>query len=78
MSLQTILQRYFNRDLSPNVQPTMRLEVGTHDPSRDNSKFRVSDAGKCRLMRYWKRQGKAEPWECKYCQYAPTCHAIVR
>ena len=26
--------------------------------SRDNSKFRVSDAGKCRLMRYWKRQGK--------------------
>ena len=45
MSLQTILQRYFNRDLSPNVQPTMRL---------------------------------AEPWECKYCQYAPTCHAIVR
>lgn len=26
--------------------------------ARDNSKFRVSDAGKCRLMRYWKRQGK--------------------
>lgn len=26
--------------------------------TRDNSKFRVSDAGKCRLMRYWKRQGK--------------------
>lgn len=25
---------------------------------RDNSKFRMSDAGKCRLMRYWKRQGK--------------------
>ena len=25
---------------------------------RDNSKFRVSDAGRCRLMRYWKRQGK--------------------
>jgi hypothetical protein len=26
--------------------------------ARDTSKFRVSDAGKCRLMRYWKRQGK--------------------
>jgi hypothetical protein len=25
---------------------------------RDNSKFRMSDAGKCHLMRYWKRQGK--------------------
>jgi CRISPR/Cas system-associated exonuclease Cas4 (RecB family) len=25
---------------------------------RDNSKFRVSDAGRCHLMRYWKRQGK--------------------
>jgi len=30
-----------------------------HDTDdRDHSKFRVSDAGKCRLMRYWKRQGK--------------------
>jgi len=30
-----------------------------HDTAaRDSSKFRVSDAGKCRLMRYWKRQGK--------------------
>jgi len=25
---------------------------------RDHSKFRVSDAGRCRLMRYWKRQDK--------------------
>lgn len=25
---------------------------------RDTSKFRMSDAGKCHLMRYWKRQGK--------------------
>jgi len=25
---------------------------------RDNSKFRVSDAGRCHRMRYWKRQGK--------------------
>ena len=30
----------------------------TDTDARDNSKFRVSDAGKCRLMRYWKRQGK--------------------
>ena len=36
-----------------------------HDTAeRDNSKFRVSDAGKCRLMRYWKRQGK--PMESHY------------
>lgn len=25
---------------------------------KDNSKFRVSDAGRCHLMRYWKRQGR--------------------
>ena len=25
---------------------------------RENGKFRVSDAGRCRLMRLWKRQGK--------------------
>jgi len=25
---------------------------------RENNKFRVSDAGRCRLMRFWKRQGK--------------------
>lgn len=25
---------------------------------RDNTKFRISDAGRCRLMRYWKRQGR--------------------
>lgn len=25
---------------------------------RDNSKFRISDAGKCHLYRYWKRAGK--------------------
>ncbi|MGD9125734.1 MAG: PD-(D/E)XK nuclease family protein [Planctomycetia bacterium] len=36
----------------------MTLTVGTHDPNRDNSKYRLSDAGRCRLMRYWKRQGK--------------------
>jgi CRISPR/Cas system-associated exonuclease Cas4 (RecB family) len=35
------------------------LQRQQHDTAeRDHSKFRVSDAGKCRLMRYWKRQGK--------------------
>jgi hypothetical protein len=35
-----------------------RQQHDTDARARDNSKFRVSDAGKCRLMRYWKRQGK--------------------
>ena len=26
--------------------------------AKDNSKFRVSDSGRCHLMRFWKRQGK--------------------
>lgn len=38
-------------------QAITRRQV-TDTAERDNSKFRVSDAGKCRLMRFWKRQGK--------------------
>lgn len=64
MSLQAILQRYFTRELPADFQPIIHLEVGTHDPTRDTSRFRVSDAGKCRLMRYWKRQGKpGQPYD---------------
>lgn len=31
------------------------------DEETDDRKFRVSDAGRCRLYRYWKRQGKERP-----------------
>lgn len=31
------------------------------DEEPDTRKFRVSDAGRCRLYRYWKRQGKDRP-----------------
>ena len=40
--------------INEHIQQRQVLDTET----RDNSKFRVSDAGKCRLMRYWKRQGK--------------------
>ena len=40
--------------INEQIQQRQVLDTET----RDNSKFRVSDAGKCRLMRYWKRQGK--------------------
>jgi CRISPR/Cas system-associated exonuclease Cas4 (RecB family) len=56
--LQTIMQDYLDTHPKPGEPPEIYLTVPTHDPDRDTSKFRVSDAGKCRLMRYWKRQGK--------------------
>lgn len=43
------------RDIVDQHCETRQREEGLE---RDNSKYRVSDAGKCRLMRYWKRQGK--------------------
>lgn len=55
--LQTIFYDYLISHPKPGEKPEITLSVPTHDPDRDNSKFRVSDAGKCRLMRYWKRQG---------------------
>jgi len=47
MDLTTILDAYC-------------AERQAHDTEERNAinKFRMSDAGKCRLMRYWKRQGK--------------------
>jgi hypothetical protein len=52
--LQQILANYFT-----TRQPkSFTLDVPAHDPDRDNSKFRVSDAGKCHRMRFWKRQGQ--------------------
>lgn len=56
--LQTLLHDFVTHYPAPNKPAQLDLTVGTHDPCRDTSKFRLSDAGKCRLMRYWKRQGK--------------------
>lgn len=56
--LETIVHDFANTYPKPGQPAQLDLTVGTHDPDRDNSKFRLSDAGKCRLMRYFKRQGK--------------------
>jgi hypothetical protein len=55
--LQPILEEYIQTFPGPDDKPEIALTVGTHDPNRDTSKFRLSDAGKCRLMRYNKRHG---------------------
>lgn len=55
--LQSIIHEYLQTHPKPGEPPMIHLDVPTHDPDRDHAKFRVSDAGKCRLMRYWKRQG---------------------
>jgi len=57
-NLQNILHEFVKEHPAPGGKPEIALTVGTHDPNRDNAKFRLSDAGKCRLMRYYKRQGK--------------------
>lgn len=56
--LQQLLHEFVTQYPGPNDPSQLELTVGTHDPTRDTTKFRLSDAGKCRLMRYWKRQGK--------------------
>jgi len=56
--IQYILHEFVTDFPRPGQPAQLELTVGTHDPNRDNSKFRLSDAGRCRLMRYWKRQGK--------------------
>lgn len=56
--IQSILHQFLQTYPQPGQPAQLELTVGTHDPDRDNSKFRLSDAGKCRLMRYFKRQGK--------------------
>jgi CRISPR/Cas system-associated exonuclease Cas4 (RecB family) len=56
--LQQILHDFVTQYPRPDEPATLDLTVGTHDPNRDTTKFRLSDAGKCRLMRYWKRQGR--------------------
>lgn len=56
--IQTILHTFVTTYPQPGQPAQLELSVGTHDPARDNSKFRLSDAGKCRLMRYFKRQGQ--------------------
>lgn len=54
--LQQILQRYFERTKDHTFD---LLCVGHHNPARDHTKFRASDAAKCHRMRYFKRQGLA-------------------
>jgi CRISPR/Cas system-associated exonuclease Cas4 (RecB family) len=56
--IQYILYQFVQTYPQPGQPAQLELTVGTHDPDRDNSKFRLSDAGKCRLMRYFKRQGQ--------------------
>lgn len=62
-TLQAILDEFVLTYPKPGQPAQLDVTVGTHDPNRDNSKFRLSDAGRCRLMRYYKRQGylKTEP-----------------
>ena len=57
--LQEILAHYFTRPPLGDEAASIILNVATHQPHRDTSKFRASDAGKCHRMRNWKRQGKA-------------------
>ncbi|MEM2963737.1 MAG: hypothetical protein QXN01_04560, partial [Candidatus Anstonellales archaeon] len=42
--LETIVDTYIAEKRAEQIRPL--------------DKFRVSDAGRCHLMRYWKRQGK--------------------
>lgn len=55
--LQHLIHEYLTTYPKPGEPPEITLTVPTHDPNRDHSKFRISDAGKCHLMRFWKRQG---------------------
>ena len=48
------------RILDQQIQSDYEALQTTHR-EWDTTKFRVSDAGRCRLMRYWKRQGKERP-----------------
>lgn len=56
--LQQLLHDFVTNYPGPDEPASLELTVGTHEPNRDTTKFRLSDAGKCRLMRYWKRHGK--------------------
>lgn len=56
--LQTILADYFRHPPQGDQAASIRLDVATHRTHPVHDKFRASDAGKCRRMRYWKRQGK--------------------
>lgn len=56
-TLELILSAFVQTYPHPGDKPELPLTIGTHDPDRDTSKFRLSDAGKCRLMRYLKRKG---------------------
>ena len=44
--------------LAELIAQSLNKNLNEEQRSQDYSKFRVSDAGRCHLMRYWKRQGK--------------------
>lgn len=53
--LQEIIDQYLASDRGRKIDLEIPIHIDNPDEDR---KFRMSDAGKCRLMRYWKRQGK--------------------
>lgn len=53
MDLTTIIHDYLRQDRGDLIH----LDIPIHQDARDTRKFRVSDAGRCRLMRTWERQG---------------------
>ena len=56
--IETILHEY----IQSNRGRTINLSIPIHqDGPSENRKFRMSDAGRCHLYRYWKRQGKEIP-----------------
>jgi hypothetical protein len=58
----TTIAEIINQFLQSDDRPTAHtLTMTIHfDEEPDKRKFRVSDAGRCRLYRYWKRQGKEQ------------------
>jgi len=56
--LTDIIKEYFHiRTVSGVFDFDLRIKIHVEYPFEDK-KFRMSDAGRCRLYRYWKRQGK--------------------
>jgi CRISPR/Cas system-associated exonuclease Cas4 (RecB family) len=57
----SIITKIIEEFLNSPRQRDNYLSMKIHIDEDDNRKFRVSDAGRCRLYRYWKRQGKDQP-----------------
>ena len=59
MSIIRILDQFLTNNERPIFNP---LAMTVHvDEDVEHRKFRVSDAGRCHLYQYWKRQGKEQP-----------------